>query len=277
MSSLLYRLGLFSARRWKLVIALWIVFVIAAVGVSRLAGDETSDSLTLPGSDSTAATDLLSEKLPSRQYGTVPIVFKSDSGRLDDKANSKVVKDTVSSLKKAPHVTDAVSPLSSEGADQLSKDGRVGYVSLTLDIGNAQLDEDEADTIIDAADPAMSAGWQVAAGGYLGQEVSKPSTHVSELIGIIAAIFILLLAFGTAVAMSLPILTAILGLAVGLSFIGLLGHVITIPTIAPTLGTMIGLGVGIDYSLFIVTRYRTRRRRRARDRRGDRALLRDLG
>jgi RND superfamily putative drug exporter len=258
MSLLLYRLGLFSARRWKLVIAVWVVGVIAFVALSQIAGDETSDNLTLPGTDSTAATDLLSEKLPQQENGTVPIVFESKSGRLDDSANSKVVKETVSSLLKAPHVADAVSPLSAEGADQLSKDGRIAYISLTLDIGSSDLDADEANAVIEAADPATRAGFQVAAGGYLGKEVSKPSTHVSELIGIIAAIIILLIAFGTAVAMSLPILTAIIGLSIGLSVIGLLGHAMTIPTIAPTLGTMIGLGVGIDYALFIVTRYRTR-------------------
>ncbi|CAN5611396.1 hypothetical protein BH10ACT11_BH10ACT11_02980 [soil metagenome] len=256
---MLYRLGLLSARRHKLVIGLWLLFVVAVIAVSRIAGEETSDNLTLPGSDSTAATDLLADKLPKRQYGTSPIVLKTEKGRLDDSSNSKVVKDTVSSLKKAPHVTDTVSPLSSEGADALSKDGRIGYISVTLDIGGGNIDDDEANAVIDAADPAKRAGMTVAAGGYVGQQVSKPATHISELIGVIAAVIILLFAFGTAVAMSLPILTAILGLAVGLGVIGLLGHAITIPSIAPTLGTMIGLGVGIDYALFIVTRYRSRR------------------
>ena len=92
-------------------------------------------------------------------------------------------------------------------------------------------------------------------GGQLGQKVSKPATESSELIGIIAAMVILTFTFGTITAMLLPILGAIFGLACTLSIIRLLGHVVTVPTVAPTLATMIGLGVGIDYSLFIVTRH----------------------
>ena len=96
----------------------------------------------------------------------------------------------------------------------------------------------------------------MANGGYLGQAVSKPSTESSEAVGLAAAVVILLFTFGTAAAMGLPIATAIVGLVTGLAAIGLLGHGIDVPTVGPTLGTMLGLGVGIDYALFIVTRHR---------------------
>jgi putative drug exporter of the RND superfamily len=86
--------------------------------------------------------------------------------------------------------------------------------------------------------------------------VSKPSTESSEAVGLSAAVIILLITFGTVVAMGLPIITAILGLAAGLSIIALLGQVVSVPTVSPTLATMIGLGVGIDYALFIVTRHK---------------------
>ena len=92
-------------------------------------------------------------------------------------------------------------------------------------------------------------------GGQLGQKVSTPSTESSELIGIIAAMFILAFTFGTLVAMALPIITAIFALASTLAIIRILGHVVSVPTVAPTLATMIGLGVGIDYALFIITRH----------------------
>ncbi len=164
----------------------------------------------------------------------------------------------VTSLKNTDGVNSVVSPFSSKASQNLSKDKQTAYIAVTLGISSGDLDEDEANTIIAAADPAVDAGIQVEAGGYLGQEVSKPSTHVSEAIGIGVAIVILTLAFGTAVAMMMPISTAIIGLLLGLSVIGLLGHAIEIPSIAPTLGTMIGLGVGIDYALFLVTRYKTR-------------------
>ena len=180
----------------------------------------------------------------------------ADSGTLDKGANKQAVDKTVNSLSSTDGVEKAVSPLSSKGGDQLSKDKTIGYISLTLTDGQGDLEEDEANEIIDAAQPASDAGLEVSAGGYLGQEVSKPATESSEAIGLGMAVIILLFTFGTVVAMALPISTAIFTVAIGLSLIGLLGHVMEVSTTAATLGTMIGLGVGIDYSLFIVKRYR---------------------
>ena len=258
MSKFLYKLGFACARRPKTVMVVWLIAVVAVVGVSRIAGDETSNNLTLPGTDSTKATNLLESDLPDQANGSVPIVLHVDSGTLDSGANKQAVDATVKSLKNTDGVNSVLSPFSSKASDNLSKDKQTAYIAVTLGISSADLDEDEANDIIAGADPAVKAGIQVEAGGYLGQEVSKPSTHLSEAIGIGVAVVILTLAFGTAVAMTLPISTAIIGLLLGLSLIGILGHAIEIPSVAPTLGTMIGLGVGIDYALFIVTRYKTR-------------------
>ncbi len=259
MSGALYRLGHFCVRRRRPVVALWCVFIVGVVAAVVILGAQTSNNLTLPGTGSTKATDLLAKYLPRDQFGTVPIVLVSDSGKLTDSANRKAVNATVKSLAAADGVYKAVSPLSDKGSDALSKDGKTGYISLTLTISPDDLSEDEANTIIDAAQPARDAGLEVSAGGYLGQEVSKPSTHVSEVIGLGFAVIILLFAFGTATAMSLPIVIALVSVIGGLSLIGLLGNVAPVATVAPTLGLMIGLGVGIDYSLFIVTRYREKR------------------
>ena len=128
---------------------------------------------------------------------------------------------------------------------------------MALDVGQGSITDDEANAVLDAANPAKKAGLQVAAGGYVGQQLSKPDTGASDKIGIAAAMLILLLVFGSAVAMGLPIVTAVLGLLCGLSVVTLLSHIADIPTTAPTLATMIGLAVGIDYSLFIVTKHRT--------------------
>ena len=242
------------ARRW--VIAAWALLAVALAVAAAAAGSQTSDDLTLPGTGSTRSLDLLSGRLPNEANGTNPIVLVSTSGKLTDEANSRAVKAAVSSVETAPHVVRAVSPLGQAGASALSKDGKTAFISVTLDLGPGDLDVDEANAVIDAADPAKRAGIEVSAGGYLGQEVSKPETHSSEVIGLVAAVIILLFAFGTVTAMLLPIVTAVLGLVVTLSVIGLLGHAAEVPSISPTLATMIGLGVGIDYSLFIVTRHR---------------------
>jgi putative drug exporter of the RND superfamily len=256
MTGVLYAVGGFCARRRYPVAVTWLVIVVAIVAVVNSVGKQTSDDLTLPGTGSTQAQDLLQDNLPKQANGTNPVVMETSTGKLTTGKNEQAVKATVSSLKKAPHVISAVSPLSSEGAGALSKDKRIGYISVTIDLSSSDLTEDQANEIIDAESPAREAGFKVATGGYLGQAVSKPATESSEAVGIAAAVIILLFTFGTVTAMALPIATAIVGLAVGLSAIGLLGHGIDVPTVGPTLGTMLGLGVGIDYALFIVTRHR---------------------
>ncbi|MEK6271188.1 MAG: MMPL family transporter [Actinomycetota bacterium] len=256
MTGVLYAVGGFCARRPYRVAITWLVIVAGIVAITNSVGKQTSDDLTLPGTGSTQAQDLLQDNLPKQANGTNPVVMETSTGTLATGKNEQAVKATVSSLKKAPHVISAVSPLSNEGAGALSKDKRIGYISVTIALSSSDLTEDQANEIIDAESPAREAGFKVATGGYLGQAVSKPATESSEAVGIAAAVIILLFTFGTVTAMALPIATAIVGLAVGLSAIGLLGHGIDVPTVGPTLGTMLGLGVGIDYALFIVTRHR---------------------
>ena len=256
MTGPLYHLGRFCARHHWPVIALWLVAAIALVSVSRAAGDNTSDNVSLPGTGSTNAQDLLAKRLPQQAYGSNPVVLKVKSGQLTDDKNSQAVADTVTELKKTPHVTSAVSPLSKEGSAFLSKDKTIGYIPVLLDVSPSDLTKEEAQAVLDATEPAQKAGMKTAVGGYVGQQLSKPSTESSEAVGLTAAVIILLFTFGTVTAMALPILTAVLGLACALSIIQLLSHVFDVPTVAPTLGTMIGLGVGIDYALFIVTRHK---------------------
>jgi RND superfamily putative drug exporter len=245
------------ARHHWPVIALWLVVAIALVSVSRAVGDNTTDNVSLPGTGSTNAQDLLKERLPQQAYGSNPVVLKAKSGtKLTDDQNSQAVADTVTELKKTPHVTSAISPLSKEGSAFLSKDKTIGYIPVLLDVGPSDLTKEESQAVLDATEPARKVGMKTAVGGYVGQQLSKPSTESSEAVGLTAAVIILLFAFGTATAMALPIVTAVLGLACALSIIQLLSNVFDVPTVAPTLGTMIGLGVGIDYALFIVTRHK---------------------
>jgi RND superfamily putative drug exporter len=255
-SKVLYGIGGFCVRhRWP-VLAAWVAILAATVLVSNSVGRQTSNNLTLPGTGSTQAQDLLQDNLPKEANGTNPVVMEAPHGKLTSSANSKVVKSTVRSLKRVPHVTSAVSPLSSQGADALSKNKRIGYIAVSLNVGSGDITDDQADAVVDATAPAANAGFDVATGGYVGQQVSNPAVEKSEVVGLVAAVIILMITFGTALAMILPIATALVGLGTGLSAIGLLGHAIDVPTVGPTLGTMLGLGVGIDYALFIVTRHK---------------------
>src|SRR5215813_2229317 len=256
MTGVLYRLARFSVRHRFAVLAAWILVAVALVGVSHRLGDNTNDNVTLPGTNSQQATDALSKSFPDQANGSSPIVMHVSSGKLTDSKYSQAVNQAAADVAKAPDVASVVNPLTSQGASALSKDQKTGYLSVTLSVSPGAMSVDDAQTIIDAAaKPAQAAGIQVETGGQLGQKVSKPSTETSELIGILAAMVILTFTFGTVVAMLLPIVTAILGLASTLSIIQIVSHAFTVSTVAPTLATMIGLGVGIDYALFIVTRH----------------------
>ncbi len=256
MTGVLYAVARFCARRRYVVLAVWLLVTIGLVAMAHRVGDNTNDNLTLPGTNSQRATDTLSKSFPDQANGTSPIVLHVSSGKLTDSKYSGAVNEAAADVAKAPYVASVVNPLTSQGASALSKDQSTGYLSVTLSVSPGALSVDDAQTIINAAEePAQAAGIQVETGGQLGQKVSKPSTESSELIGIIAAMVILTFTFGTVVSMLLPILGAIIGLAVTLSIVGILSHAMTISTVAPTLATMIGLGVGIDYALFIVTRH----------------------
>jgi RND superfamily putative drug exporter len=238
------------------VLGVWLIATIGLVTISHRMGDNTNDNLSLPGTNSQKATDALQKSFPAQANGVSPIVLHAKSGKLTDSKYANAVNQAAADVAKAPHVASVVNPLTPQGASQLSKDQSTGYLSVGLSVSPGSLSVDQAQTIINAAaGPAEAAGLQVETGGQLGQKVSKPATESSELIGIIAAMVILTFTFGTVTAMLLPIFTAILGLLSTLAIIRMLSHVATVPTVAPTLATMIGLGVGIDYSLFIVTRH----------------------
>ena len=256
MTGPLYHIGRFCTRHHWPVIAAWIVLVAGLVGFSHAVSEKTSDNLNLPGTGSTRATDLLQERLPQQANGSNPLVLKTESGKLTDSKNKKAVDQTVSALQKTPHVIKVVNPTTSSGSAFLSKGKTEGYIPVTLSVSQGDLTKDEAQAVLDAAQPARDAGMKTAVGGYVGQKLSKPATEVSEAIGLGAAVIILLFAFGTATAMALPIITAILGLVSTLAVIRLVEQLTDVPSVSPTLATMIGLGVGIDYALFIVTRHK---------------------
>ena len=278
MTGALYAIGRFCSRHHWLTIGVWIVLAVGLVLAGQAGESKTNDNLTLPGTGSTAATELLEDNLPEQAYGSNPLVFQARAGAALTGAQ---VRDR-DRPDREPAERDArrqlgVSPLSPQGANFLSKDRSVAYIPVVLGTGPGELTEAQAQAVLDAGKPAEAAGLRVAVGSYVGQELSKPDTGASDAIGIAAAIVILLFAFGTATAMVLPIFSAMLGLACSLSIIRLLEHVVQVPSVASTLATMIGLGVGIDYALFIVTRHKLQLRRRDGAARVGRPRHRDRG
>ena len=256
MAGVLYRLGRLCAARAVVVVAVWLGLVLVVQLVVWQVGAETSNDLRLPGTESQQATDLLSSRFPPQQNGSSPFVFHVAKGKITDKANKQAVESSYKALSKAPHVHSAPDPFANAASGLVSKDATTAFTPVLLDIPNGDVTEELAGALLDTTAPARKAGVEVAVGGNLGSVLSQSSTESSEVIGLLAAMLILALTFGSLVAMGMPIITAVVGLAAALGLIGLLGHLLKIPTVGPTLATMIGLGVGIDYALFLVTRHR---------------------
>ena len=256
MSGLLRRLGLLCVRRPYVVVAVW-AFVVLAIGAGvLLEGRQTTNDITLPGTDFQRATDLLAAEFPPQQNGQSPIVFRATRGKLTDAAAKRAVKASLEQIARTAHVAGVISPFSPVGKRLMSADEKTAVAQVQLDLNGGQVTRELAAEVMSAVAPARAAGLQVEAGGVIGVRLSEVTSRRSEVIGVAAGIVILAFTFGTLVAAGMPIMVALVGLATGLGLIGLLGHVLDIPVVAPTLATMLGLGVGIDYALFIVFRYR---------------------
>ena len=258
MTPVLHAIGRFCSRHHWPTIAVWLIVAVVIVIAGQASGDKTNDNLTLPGTGSTNATELMEAKLPEQAYGSNPLAFESHDGPLTQPKYARAIEESIARLKGMPEVNSAISPLSKEGIERglLSEDKKIAYTPVILGVGPGELTEEQAEAVLNAGEPAEKAGLETSVGAYVGQQLSKPDTGVSDAIGIAAAIVILLFAFGTATAMIMPIGSAIVGLAISLSVIRLLENAIEVPSVAATLATMIGLGVGIDYALFIVTRHK---------------------
>ncbi len=237
---------------WR-AIGIW-VLVIAAIGVaSSTLGGALQNNFSIPNSDAQKATDLLQKRFPARAGDSATIVFHTD-GKLTDPAAKQAVAAALAAATKVSHVTGAGDPYTSENG-QISESGNVGYADVQFDDQAWSLPENVIPDFKAAVAGAVKGSpVQVAYTGQAAQEM--PKQGASEGLGILAAIIILLIVFGTVVAAVLPLFLALLAVGLGLTILTLAAGFTDFNTITPIIATMIGLGVGIDYSLFIVTRFR---------------------
>ena len=256
MSRFLYGLGALCVRRKYIVLLIWTLLVAAVVAGVLLFGARTNNDIRLPGTDAQRASDLLSREFPPQQNGQSAIVFHASRGTLKDPASKQAVQASLRDIARTAHVSSVIGPFSRGAEALMSADARTAVAQVLLDVNGGQVTRELAGTVMAGAEAARRAGLQVEAGGVLGVRLSETKSRRSELIGIVAALIILAFTFGALAAAGMPVVTALVGLVTGLGLVGLLGHVVAIPEVAPTLATMIGLGVGIDYALFIVFRYR---------------------
>ncbi|POM24325.1 Membrane protein YdfJ [Actinomadura rubteroloni] len=245
MSGLLYRLGRAAALRpWRFVIG-WVLVVGAVAGIAAAVGGSTHDDYRLSGTGAQRATDLLTERFPALSGADARVVVHTRTGTVDA-ARVAAAQKRIAAL---PNVSSVeVAPPAPGGRTQL--------VTVRYDRKVTDLEPKETlDRLKGATTDLTAAGDQVEFGGQVPENVTAPN-GVAEIVGIVAALIILLLAFGSVVAAGLPLVVALAGLGVGVTGISLLAAVTDIATTAPTLAVMTGLGVGIDYALFILTRHR---------------------
>ncbi|MGV1049006.1 MAG: MMPL family transporter [Solirubrobacterales bacterium] len=239
----------------KTVLFSWIAALIVVGGISGSVGADFTEEFKLPASDSKEAFDLLETKFPAQSGDTAQIVYKADSG-VESPAVKRKMEGVFAEVEKFPHVSEVASPYEEGGAAAVSDDGKIAYATVQFDVANNKLNKDKTDEIIAVAKGASGEGLDVQLGGSPVQEAEQEEGDSSFGIGLLAAIIVLLLTFGSVVAMGLPIITALFALGVGISLVTLGTHVFDTANFAPVLAAMIGLGVGIDYALFILTRFR---------------------
>ena len=240
----------------KTVIFGWIAALIIIGGIAGNAGSDYSEEFKLPSSDSTEAYELLENDFPQQSGSTATIVFKADEG-VKAPAVKKKMEGVFKQVEGEPHVTEVANPYTGKGGNgEISKDGKIAYATIQYDVQSNKLNKSSTERIIHNAQGASGDGLEVQLGGQPVEEAKEESGDSSFFIGLLAAIVILLLAFGSVVAMGLPIITALFSLGVGLSLVTLGTWVFKTANFAPFLAAMIGLGVGIDYALFILTRFR---------------------
>jgi RND superfamily putative drug exporter len=255
MNAFTRRLGAASARRPWITIAAWLVAATAIIALAGMAGGSFADDFVAPGSQSEQAMELLEERFPEAASGTALAVFAAPEGqRL--KTHRPAVDAAVARISAAGHVTAVADPFA---AGTVSPDGRVGYAEITFDAPATRLGAGPFDAIAGALEPARRAGLAAELGGDAAFINAETPTSGAEAAGIVAALVVLLVAFGTVVAALLPIVLALVVVAAGLGGIALLANATDVSTAAPTIAAMIGLGVGIDYALFITARYRENR------------------
>ncbi|MHA4816601.1 MMPL family transporter [Streptomyces aculeolatus] len=254
MATFLHRLGRFSFRRRRLVLMLWIA-VLAAVGIAATGvTSKTTDSFSIPGTQSQKALDLLTEEFPqaSADGATARVVFEAPDGqRLTSGAHKDGVEALVAGLGQAHQVAAVTDPYA---AGTVSKDGAIGYAQVTYEVADTDVSDRAREDLEDIAAQGERTGLHVSMGGTaVAGEVHQSTT---ELIGILIAAVVLVITFGSLVAAGLPLLTALFGVGLAILSITLAGSFIDLSSNTSTLALMLGLAVAIDYALFIVSRYR---------------------
>ncbi|MDX3001247.1 MMPL family transporter [Kribbella solani] len=248
---LLHRVSGWAMRHAVLALALWVVALAAVTVASTLIGDRYKNDTSLPGTDSQRVTDIFRAHQPQGDTASVQIVVRADGGLDADKSR---VASMLAAVRGLPHVASVADPFTAPGS--LSTDRRTAYSTVALDVALADMPIDDVRAIIHKAQDFARPGLQVEVGGDLARTAAESSGGASEGVGILAALVILVFLFGSLLAATLPLLTAVFAVGSTLGLLVLASHLFTVPEYTAPVMMLVGLGVGIDYALLIFSRYR---------------------
>ncbi len=253
-----------SYARWitthrKYVLLGWLAVLVLLNVLAASAGTNYSNNFTLPNSGAQRAADMLQRSFPAQAGDRDTIVYRAASGSVSAPALRLRMERMFAEVARLPHVTSVISPYKAGGAKAISSDQRIAFATVVFNEKANLLPASAGEHVVKVARAAAlpgPRGVQVELGGQAIENTQRAGFGLSTAVGLMAAIVVLLLTFGSLIAMGLPIVTALFGLGTGLGVIALFTHVVETPNFSSELAAMIGLGVGIDYALFILTRYR---------------------
>jgi len=238
------------------VIAAWVVALAGLAALGQAAKSNYDNSFSLPGTDSAMAQQLLARAVPAQAGDSDTIVWQVSAGTVRDRPVVARMTSALNRIAAMPEVAAVVSPYGPHGAGQISRDSRIAYATVNFTRRADSLASADITRVINAAKAARAPGLNVQVGGNAIGNTEQSPLGFSSVVGLLAAAVVLFIAFGSLLAMLLPIVTAIAGVTSGLMTIAPLTHTMSVVNFAPILGALIGLGVGTDYALFIVTRHR---------------------
>jgi RND superfamily putative drug exporter len=248
-------LGWWCFQHRRLVAAGWVLVLVVMTVAGRMAGSAFKTDLTGGNTQSQQAAAFLRQHFPAQAGDIAQVVFATRAP-VTSAADRARINQTLAGLAGLPHVEFVRGPFGSGAAHQMSPDGHLAYGVVQFDRSGDALPDAAVQQVIGRALGAAGPGFEVQLGGAPVQKTENPAFGKSEAAGILAAVVILLLAFGSVIAMALPIVIAIAAVATTFGVLDVLSHVVTVPSFGPELAALVGLGVGIDYALFVVTRYR---------------------
>jgi putative drug exporter of the RND superfamily len=251
------KLARWSTTHRRYVLIGWVVLAFGVIALGRSAGTSYSNNFTVPNSDAQRASDLLKASFPAQAGDRDEIVFRVPSGGVLAPPVRARVTAMLAQVAKLPHVASVLSPYAAGSAGRaISADGKTAFATVVFDERANLLPKSAPEKVVQVARGAARPGLEVALGGLAIEMTEQAGFGLSTAVGLLAAVVVLLLTFGSLIAMGLPIITALFGLGTGLGAIALFTHVVDTPNFSSELAAMIGLGVGIDYALFILTRFR---------------------